>query len=41
LFIAEKTKKMKVGFGFEKSSFSMDKYGNCGPNVFFGGEGGR
>jgi len=31
--------KMKVGFGYEKSRFSRDKYGNCGPKTicFFGG----
>jgi hypothetical protein len=27
---------MKVGFGYEKSRFSRDKYGNCGPKVFGG-----
>ena len=30
--------KMKVGFGYEKSSFSRDKYGNCGPKFFLGGD---
>jgi hypothetical protein len=27
---------MKVGFGYEKSRFSRDKYGNCSPKVFGG-----
>ena len=28
--------KIKVGFGYEKSSFSRDKYWNCGPKIFGG-----
>ena len=28
--------KMKVGFGYEKSSFLRDKYWNCGPKMFAG-----